>query len=207
MYKVKKETISRLIKNLAEQGYIQVELIYTGKEITGRKIYINKSIPIDEKINTYCSKSHEGNDEKINTPIDQKVKENNTLINNTINTTLDKKEKRTTEIDKLICDYSDNLNLRNTLCEFVKMRKSIKATITTVGLKRLLSRLDSLANSDEEKIRILDNSIMNSWKGVFPLKNDSTSKNGELKFNNFESREYDYDDLEKKLLGWDTDKE
>ena len=26
-----------------------------------------------------------------------------------------------------------------------------------------------------------------------------------LKFNNFEPREYDYDSLEKKLLGWDND--
>ena len=26
-----------------------------------------------------------------------------------------------------------------------------------------------------------------------------------LKFNNFEAREYDYDSLEKKLLGWDKD--
>lgn len=28
-----------------------------------------------------------------------------------------------------------------------------------------------------------------------------------LKFNNFEAREYDYDDLEKKLLGWDKNEE
>ena len=35
-----------------------------------------------------------------------------------------------------------------------------------------------------------------------------TSKQPEvnpLKFNNFEAREYDYDSLEKKLLGWDKD--
>ncbi|OOM11023.1 DnaD domain protein [Clostridium saccharobutylicum] len=34
--------------------------------------------------------------------------------------------------------------------------------------------------------------------------NNSTEKNS-LKFNNFEPREYDYDSLEKKLLGWDND--
>lgn len=29
----------------------------------------------------------------------------------------------------------------------------------------------------------------------------------ELRFNNFEARQYDYDSLEKKLLGWDTDED
>jgi hypothetical protein len=32
-----------------------------------------------------------------------------------------------------------------------------------------------LANSDEEKIQIIDNSIMNGWSGIFPLKEASQS--------------------------------
>ena len=31
----------------------------------------------------------------------------------------------------------------------------------------------------------------------------SMKNNAGLKFNNFKQREYDYDELEKKLLGWD----
>lgn len=34
---------------------------------------------------------------------------------------------------------------------------------------------------------------------------NTKSKNNNLKFNNFEQRVYDYDDLERKLLGWDKD--
>lgn len=34
-------------------------------------------------------------------------------------------------------------------------------------------------------------------------KKTTTQNNNNLKFNNFEQRVYDYDDLEKKLLGWD----
>lgn len=52
LYKVTKETISRLIKNLVDAGYITIELVYEGKEILGRKIYIESSIPIDKNINT-----------------------------------------------------------------------------------------------------------------------------------------------------------
>lgn len=65
------ETISRAISKLEKKKYIQREIIYKQgtKEIEKRLLYplTKLSIPIDEKINT---------------PIDQKVKENNTSINN-----------------------------------------------------------------------------------------------------------------------------
>ena len=35
--------------------------------------------------------------------------------------------------------------------------------------------------------------------------NNNNTEKAPLKFNNFEGREYDYDSLEKKLLGWDND--
>ena len=35
--------------------------------------------------------------------------------------------------------------------------------------------------------------------------NKFQNNNNKLKFNNFEQREYNYDELEKKLLGWDCD--
>lgn len=37
------------------------------------------------------------------------------------------------------------------------------------------------------------------------IKSNEKNKVKDLKFNNFEQRNYDYDDLEKKLLGWDKD--
>lgn len=71
LYGVKKETISRWISDLADKRYIKVEFIYKEgtNQIVNRYIRINQG-PIDEKVNT---------------PIDQKVKENNTVINTTSN--------------------------------------------------------------------------------------------------------------------------
>lgn len=71
LYKVNKATISRLIKNLIESGYITSKIIY--KEGTKE---------IDKR---YILLAQEGIDEKVNRGIDEKVKENNTFINNTIN--------------------------------------------------------------------------------------------------------------------------
>ncbi|AGX43647.1 putative transcriptional regulator [Clostridium saccharobutylicum] len=58
-----------------------------------------------------------------------------------------------------------------------------------------------------------EESLLNDSNGVIPLKGQThikdfsnskiNSSRSKLKFNNFEPREYDYDDLERKLLGWD----
>ncbi|WP_244834129.1 DnaD domain protein [Clostridium sp. BJN0001] len=42
-------------------------------------------------------------------------------------------------------------------------------------------------------------------KDTRPQKPKNKNTNSKLKFNNFKPREYDYDELEKKLLGWDKD--
>ena len=50
--------------------------------------------------------------------------------------------------------------------------------------------------------------ILQNWKarGRYKKVNDNSQQEiNPMKFNNFEAREYDYDDLEKKLLGWDKD--
>ncbi|NFF80417.1 helix-turn-helix domain-containing protein [Clostridium botulinum] len=93
-----------------------------------------------------------------------------TISNRLINKKEKEKKEKKTEFDELIEEYTDNELLKETLYEFIKMRKTIKAAITTTGLKRILTRLDKLASTENDKISILDNSIMNSWKGIFELK-------------------------------------
>lgn len=76
LYEVTKETISRWISELVDKGYLTVDLIY--KDGT------------NQIINRYIRISHEPIDEKINTPIDEKVKGNNTSTNTTVNNTSNK---------------------------------------------------------------------------------------------------------------------
>ncbi|MDX8384137.1 MAG: helix-turn-helix domain-containing protein [Ghiorsea sp.] len=52
-------------------------------------------------------------------------------------------------------------------CEFVKMRKGIKAPLGEYAATLLANVLDKLGG---DKNAILNQSIMNSWKGVFALK-------------------------------------
>ncbi|NFL46347.1 helix-turn-helix domain-containing protein, partial [Clostridium botulinum] len=100
-----------------------------------------------------------------------------TISNRLINKKEKEKKEKKTEFDELIEEYTEDETLKETLYEFIKMRKTIKAAITTTGLKRILTRLDKLASTENDKIGILDNSIMNSWKGIFQLKDITVNSN------------------------------
>ena len=69
-------------------------------------------------------------------------------------------------------NYTQNADLIQRLNEFIEMRKAIKKPMTDRAQRGLLTKLDDLASTDVEKIKILEQSIFNSWQGVFPLKQE-----------------------------------
>jgi len=65
-----------------------------------------------------------------------------------------------------------------------------------------------LTNWNKNNIKTLEDIALKDTKNIKNTKYQKNYNNNEkapLKFNNFEGREYDYDSLEKKLLGWDND--
>ena len=88
------------------------------------------------------------------------------------------KKKKKSEFDIFIEEYTENLKLKETIYEFIKMRKAIKAPMTSNALKLMLRKLDNISNNDDEKIEIINNSILNSWKGIFTLKSTDSEYGG-----------------------------
>lgn len=72
--------------------------------------------------------------------------------------------------------------------EFKKMRKAIKAPLTDYGAKRILSTLNSLAKTEEEKVAILNQSIERGWRGVFALKEDAQKSQADQKADEMHER-------------------
>lgn len=95
-----------------------------------------------------------------------------------------KKEKKSTEIDDLINSNFKDEELRNTVYEFIKMRKAIKKPLTTRGLELMIKKLCGMTTNIDEQIEILNNSIMNNWQGIFPLKQNTKVKNAMEEFLN-----------------------
>lgn len=89
----------------------------------------------------------------------------------------DKKEKET--YVSIVSRYTQNLTLSNSLKDFVEIRKKMKG-FTTRALELALNKLDQLASDDETKIKIVNQSVENSWKSFYELKNSNKSKITEL---------------------------
>lgn len=83
----------------------------------------------------------------------------------------DKKEKKKKESKS----FSDDPELNQALVSFVEFRKSIKKPMTDHAVDLLINKLESMTPSITEQIEIINQSIVNGWQGVFPLKDQKQS--------------------------------
>jgi len=66
--------------------------------------------------------------------------------------------------------------------DFVAMRRSIKKPLTAVAQKRLIAELAKLKASGNQPEKVLDQSIVNSWAGVFKLKTNGRAMDADGEF-------------------------
>lgn len=70
--------------------------------------------------------------------------------------------------------FPNDEKLDQAFIDYVNMRKKIKKPMTDKAIELAIKKLNELSNGDNDKaIAILNQSIMNSWQGLFPLKNES----------------------------------
>ena len=164
-------SIKRALKSLQEKGIIKTgnynkssydrTLWYAFTDL-GYSIVSNRQMEVN--------KSSNGNEQNgltipdINT--DDKTKDIKT----------NKKEKKETEFDFVINENFTDEELKQTVYEFIKMRKAIKKPLTTRGLELMINKLKKMTSNINEQIQILNNSIMNNWLGIFPLKEEEKQK-------------------------------
>ena len=83
-------------------------------------------------------------------------------------------KRKKSSFDSLLDEISDD-ELRNLYHEFIDMRKKIKSPITSErALKMLINKVNELEPSDTERQKkMLENAIVNNWKSVYPLKEET----------------------------------
>ena len=96
------------------------------------------------------------------------------------------KVKNINNIYTLFDSYSDNADLRQALRDYSIMRNKIKAPLTERAVTLLLNKLDTLASTEDLKIKLLENATLSNWKSVYPLKEEKQQqKQKPNKFHNF----------------------
>lgn len=154
--KESKTVIQSTLKELEDLKYLKRTRVQNSK---GQFEYIYDIYEKPQTENPYMDNMPLLNTKELNT--------NN--INN-------KKNKKETEFDSLINNNFENEELKQTIYEFIKMRKTIKKPLTTKALELTINKLKKLSSDSDEQIEILNNSIMNNWLGIFPLKEEQKKK-------------------------------
>ena len=71
--------------------------------------------------------------------------------------------------------------MRQVIFKFIDFRKNIKNPMSEYAITLLLNKLDRLTKSEETKIEILNQSILNGWKSVYPLKEEVNKNAGNIR--------------------------
>lgn len=106
----------------------------------------------------------------------------------------DKKKKKNKDKEP----YSDDPELNQAILAFMEYRKSVKKPMTDHAVKLLLTKLNGMTQYIPEQIEILNQSIVNGWQGIFPLKENKEVKVGYRK----QTKAEELDDFYKMAAEW-----
>ena len=166
-----KSTLIKCLKELEELGYIISEKAAGNNN----KYFIDSSIKISSSKNDSSTKNDTGSSTKNDTGVVLKMIHKNKQEN--------KQKNNNSDLEVIVEAYTNNKELKETIIDFIEMRKSIKKKLTERALKTILNKLDKLAENDFEKIEILENSIVNCWQGVFEIKKEAHNAGAKKNYN------------------------
>ena len=166
-----KSTLIKCLKELEELGYIISEKS-TG---SNNKYFIDSSIKISSSKSNTSTKNDTGSSTKNDTGVVLNLVHKNKQEN--------KQKNNNSDLEVIVEAYTNNKELKETIIDFIEMRKSIKKKLTERALKTILNKLDKISLNDFEKIEILENSIVNCWQGVFEIKKEAHKGAYQSKYN------------------------
>ena len=168
--------ISQIIQSLQRKNYITITYDFNGKEIIKRYLHINRPPypPKDgmSKINIGMLKNEMGVCQFDKGGYVKKLKDNNTNINNT-NINNKEERKKETNYDKIINSMVEYEEVKNSIYEFIKMRKLIKKPMTDRAVTMLINKLEKLSSDKDIQIKILEQSILKNWTDIYPYKEEN----------------------------------
>lgn len=105
-------------------------------------------------------------------------------------------------LDAVFRAYTEDETLLQSLFDFADMRKKARSPLTVRAAEMQLRKLDEIAKTTKDKIVLVEQSTMNGWKSIYPLseKFKSAGTVKQTTFNNYQQREEDYAEIERKIM-------
>lgn len=101
------------------------------------------------------------------------------------------KSKKRKTFDEVFSEKKVSDALKDTLKDFIDMRKTIKKPMTSKALELIINKLRKMSNSEQEQIDLLNESIEKGWQSVYPSNKSKTEKaEKKQNYNSYEQRQY-----------------
>lgn len=182
-----KDSVNAALKELEKFGYLRrTQAIDESGKFSGYNYEIFEQ-PIEVKPIT--EKPFAENPSTVKPPTENppqlsKKKSSTKKSNTYISSTEEEEERKNTSAptgyDVIINDRISNDEVKGTLYEFIKMRKLIKKPLTNFALSSLINKLEGMTSDPQTQIAILENSIVNNYKDIFPPKEEQTPPRGNV---------------------------
>jgi hypothetical protein len=184
------KTIQNILDWLEENNMIEIYGVKGNRKETLYTI-VNYDLYQDKDSDKVTEKKQLGN--SLETEKQQSLETNKNVKN-------DKKGKEKNTKKETYFPNDEKLN--QTFLDFMDMRNSLKnGAMTERAITMMVNKINKLDN--DTAIKMLEQSITNNWKDIYPLKEDDKKPKSTNKFNQFPQRTYtasDYADIERKLI-------
>ena len=157
-----KQGVMKNLKSLVNKGYIgKIDKLINGIKFC--EYYATK-------FNGVVNKVEQGMQQSLMGDMQQSLPNNN--IYNNINNN-NKKERKKTSYDEILNSMIEDDDVKNTICDYIKMRKLIKKPMTDRAVTMLINKLYKLSNNKQIQIKILEQSILKNWTDIYPYKEEN----------------------------------
>lgn len=166
--------VSQVINELIDKGYLNAEYIKEDNQILARILKIQSPpypVKVFRKLNRGYLENDEGGIKYSKGGYLENDKDNNIDINNINNN--NKKERKKTSYDEILNSMVEDDDVKNTICDYIKMRKLIKKPMTDRAVTMLINKLYKLSNNNQIQIKILEQSILKNWTDIYPYKEEN----------------------------------
>lgn len=168
-----RDTFYRHINALVAAGVVEKQQTVNDGGKFGRTVY---RLTHEVVISDYPFTQNE--DTVLSTTENKETKNNNTTINNIKNNS-----KNNTKAKKGVKSYfPDDEALNQAFLDYLEMRKQIRKPMTDKAIELAIKKLEELSAlpfsdsmDNDLAIQILNQSVMNSWQGLFPIKQQKAS--------------------------------
>jgi hypothetical protein len=202
------DKVKQVLKFLLERSLFDSKLFQSDTILTSAGIQERFQLAIKErarknpiKITRFWLLSKEETEPFIKVTHFDDISQNNSSYSRKNSCNSPEKSLKKSKVNKYI--YYSNRALEEEFLCYLDMRNHMGPTLTNEQIAVLKEELDRIGETEEEKIAICRKAFASGWKSFYPIKRQKKKgakpeRKGNS-FHNFQEREYDYDDLQRRL--------